>query len=177
MEALSNKGLCLVRGALPLLGSVVGVEAESVQHWVANEIKSWRKVLPLLARKELSVQLSLLLARWTIVAKPNFLARTLPPHFTQACLEEFDQAVVETVEHRTQLHFDEFSRAMLQLPIRLGGVGLCPSAETAPTPSSQASQQQFQGLWASATWSSQECGRFTRQSLLCKQHSKSCRPT
>ena len=30
-----------------------------------------------------------------------------------------------TVEHRTQLHFDEFSRAMLQLPIRLGGVGLC----------------------------------------------------
>ena len=89
-------------------------------------------MLPLLARKELSAQLSLLLARWTIVAKPNFLARTLPPHFTQACLEEFDQAVVETVEHRTQLHFDEFSRAMLQLPIRLGGVGLCPSAETAP---------------------------------------------
>ena len=39
---------------------------------------------------------------------------------------------METVEHRTQLHFDEFSRAMLQLPIRLGGVGLCPSAETAP---------------------------------------------
>ena len=55
VEALSNKGLCLVRGALPLLGSVVGVEAESVQHWVANEIKSWRRCyLCLLARSFLS---------------------------------------------------------------------------------------------------------------------------
>jgi hypothetical protein len=115
-----------------LLGSVVGVENASVQEWVKKEIKSWTKVLPLLARKEISVQLSLLLARWTIVAKPNFLCRTLPPHFTQSCLEEFDQAIVKTVEHRTQLHFDKFSQAMLQLPIRMGGVGFCPSAETAP---------------------------------------------
>jgi hypothetical protein len=36
------------------------------------------------------------------------------------------------VEHRTDLQFDDFARTMLQLPVRHGGVGFCPSSETAP---------------------------------------------
>ena len=132
LERLTTKGLCLVYGAMPLLGSVVGTDPKAVRDWATREVESWKKALPLLARKELSVQLSLLLARWSITSKPNFLARTLLPEVTKDLLEGFDQAVLATVEQRTQLHFDDFSRTMLQLPVRHGGVGLSPSAETVP---------------------------------------------
>jgi len=76
----------------------------------------------MLTEKELPAQLSLLLARWAITAKPNFLARTLPPHITEDLLKDFDEAVINTVEQRNSLRFVGFHRTLLQLPMRHGGV-------------------------------------------------------
>jgi hypothetical protein len=131
-KALFDKGLCLVRDALSLLGSVVATEQVHARKWAEDEVKSWEKALSMMARKELPVQLSLLLMRWSLTAKPNFLARTLPPHLTHDALQHLDKVVIGAVEDRTQLRFDGFARTLLQLPIRHGGVGFCPSADTAP---------------------------------------------
>ena len=85
---LEELRLRVVRGALPLLGTVVGNDAPSLKRWMQDKIDAWKLTLPLLARKELPAQLSLLLARWSMTAKPNFLARSLPPHLTQPYLAE-----------------------------------------------------------------------------------------
>lgn len=85
-----------------------------------------------MTRKELPIQLSLLLTRYSLTAKPNFLARTLPPHLTHEALRHLDKAVIRAIEDRTQLRFLDFALTLLQLPTRHGGVGFCPSADTAP---------------------------------------------
>ena len=157
-KILFDKELCLVRGALPLLGSVVGTEHNDLRHWAKGEIDSWKKTLQMMARKELPVQLSLLLTRWTITAKPNSLARTLPPQITQDLLDDLDRTVIRAVEDRTRLRFEDFARTLLELPIRHGGVGFCPSAETAPHAYVAGMAASFSGffgysnLWKSSTW-------------------------
>ena len=131
-NALFHRGLELVQNSLPLLGSVVGIEHDHLRNWAEEEVQSWQKTLSMMARKELPVQLSLLLTRWTLTAKPNFMARTLPPGLTLNALKRLDKAVIETIQNRTQLRFEDFALKLLQLPTRHGGAGFCPSADTAP---------------------------------------------
>jgi hypothetical protein len=116
---------------MPVLGTVVGHDPDKIRGWVKGRTDLWRSALPLLQRQELPLQLALLIARWCMVAKPNSLARSLPPEFTPP-LAEHDEAVIRALEQRLQLSFSEFSRGALQLPISMGGVGFCPSAEAAP---------------------------------------------
>lgn len=67
-----------------------------------------------------------------MVAKPNVLARSLPPSITNTVLNDLDQAVVRTMQERLQLTFTDEARTFFQLPMRFGGVGFCPSVSTAP---------------------------------------------
>ena len=60
------------------------------------------------------------------------MARTLPPGLTFNALKRLDKAVIETIQNRTQLRFEDFALKLLQLPTRHGGAGFCPSADTAP---------------------------------------------
>jgi len=90
---------------------------------VNNKVESWRTTLPLLERKEIPAQLAILIARWCMVAKPNSLARSLPPTLTQQALKLHDEEVVRTVERRLHLNFSGFSREVLQTSMKGGGVG------------------------------------------------------
>ena len=47
-------------------------------------------------------------------------------------LADYDEAVLRTLEQRLKLSFKDEAKQLLQLPIRSGGVGFCPNAETAP---------------------------------------------
>ena len=67
-----------------------------------------------------------------MVAKPNSLARSLPPTFTHLPLKQHDEEVVRTIEQRLQLSFTGFSREIMQTSIRRGGLGFCSTAEIAP---------------------------------------------
>jgi Reverse transcriptase (RNA-dependent DNA polymerase) len=121
-----------VRGALPFLGSAVGKDEAALSQWVSDTVLSWTRPLSLVSRKELHAQLSLLIARWMMVAKPNSLARALPPHLTQGPLSEYGDQIIRAIEARFDLSFVGFSREVVQLSTRYGGLGFCPAAETAP---------------------------------------------
>jgi hypothetical protein len=131
-QLVEKHGLRLQRGAVPFLGTVVGHDRQAIKQLVTEKVDRWKKALDLLAREEIPTQLALLVARWNITSKPNTLARSLPPNIITDALADYDQAVVRTVEQRLKLSFVGEERQLLQLPIRSGGVGFCPNAETTP---------------------------------------------
>jgi Reverse transcriptase (RNA-dependent DNA polymerase) len=132
ISKLEQRGVQLMSDALPLLGSVVGVDRAVLKTWVERQVEDWSQVIPVLARPELPAQLALLLARWNLVAKPSSLTRALPPDVTVPALAGYEEAIIHFVGTRFDRRFEGFSRKMLQLPQRLGGVGFCSPAVAAP---------------------------------------------
>jgi len=130
-QAVDNYGLRTHRGAFSLLGTVVGNNAARMKELVEEKVDKWGKALELLTRKEVPAQLALLVARWSMVAKPNYLMRSLPPSLTTDALRNHDNTIIRVVEERLQLHFTDTAKKLLQLPIRQGGVGFCSAADVA----------------------------------------------
>ena len=132
-ERIKRHGLRTQQGALPLLGLVVGNNVGEIQKLVDEKVDGWKDALKLLAYEEIPTQLALLVGRWTMTAKPNMLARSLPPSITTKPLHDFGEAVVRTMEQRLKLSLTGEARQLFQLPLRRGGLGFCPPAETALT--------------------------------------------
>jgi len=61
-----------------------------------------------------------------MTAKPNMLARTLPPPITTQPLGEFGEVVVRNMEQRLKLSLTDEARTLFQLPLRKRGLGFCP---------------------------------------------------
>ena len=132
LNAVSKHGLRAQKGALPLLGSVVGHDRSEMKKLVDEKVKGWEKALALLAHEEMPTQLALLVGRWTMTHKPNMLARSLPPSITAQPLADFGEAVIKTMEERLKLTFTAEARALFQETLRGGGLGFYPPALTAP---------------------------------------------
>jgi hypothetical protein len=130
-QAIEKYGMRARRGAFSLLGTVVGNDPARMKELVKEKVDKWKKALELLARKEVPAQLALLMARWSMVAKPNSLIRSLPPSLTTEALREFDHTIIRVMEERLQLNFTDTAKKIFQLPIRQGGVGFCSAADTA----------------------------------------------
>ena len=75
---IARQGFRTQKGALPLLGTVVGNDDKVIQQLVNDKVDGWKKALELLAHEEIPAQLALLVGRWIMTAKPNSLARSLP---------------------------------------------------------------------------------------------------
>lgn len=95
---------------------------------VVDEVQRFRSRLPLLQR--LTVQEQLCLIRYCLVPTTGHLLRTLHPVVSRRGALEFDSAVSEALgalcgnAFTSVSHATPTSDAALQLPIRLGGVGL-----------------------------------------------------
>jgi hypothetical protein len=129
---INQHGLHVQRGATPLLGTVVGTDENEIQKLVVEQVETWKKALELLACEELPAQLSLLIGRWTMTAKPNALIRSLPPNIINAPLADFGETVLKTMEERLKLRLEGEARQLFRLPIYKGGVGFEPPEEIAP---------------------------------------------
>ena len=64
-EKIAQRGLRPQKGAIPLLGSVVGNDVNEIQRLVNEKVDGWKKALELLAHEEIPTQLALLVGRWT----------------------------------------------------------------------------------------------------------------
>ena len=131
-NTINQHGLHIQRGATPLLGTVVGTDENEIQKLVVEQMETWKKALELLACEELPTQLSLLIGRWTMTAKPSALTRSLPPNIINKPLADFGEAVLKTMEERLKLRLEGEARQLFRLPLDEGGVGFCPPEETAP---------------------------------------------
>jgi hypothetical protein len=67
-----------------------------------------------------------------MTAKPNALARSLPPTLTKGPLKDFGDNVLSVMQRRLNLTLQGDAKELFQLPLLDGGVGFCPPSETAP---------------------------------------------
>ena len=87
----------------------------------------------LLAYEEIPAQLALLVGRWIMTAKPNALARSLPPTLTIPPLKDFGNAVLNVMQQRLNLTLQGDAKLLFQQPLKEGGVGFCSPSEITPT--------------------------------------------
>ena len=125
----------------------VGTDENEIQKLVVEQMETWKKALELLACEELPTQLSLLIGRWTMTAKPSALTRSLPPNIINKPLADFGEAVLKTMEERLKLRLEGEARQLFQLPLDEGGVGFCPPEETAPYAFPGGRRGKLPGLW------------------------------
>ena len=85
------------KGILPLLGTVVGLDTNLKIKWMKSKIQSWQPIFDILASEDIPSQVSLFITRWMGTAKPNFLARSLPPVVSHLALEWLDKATLKCV--------------------------------------------------------------------------------
>ena len=126
---IDRHGLRMQKGALPLLGTVVGHDREEIQRFVEEKVEGWKKAVELLAYEEILAQLALLVGRWIMTAKPNALARSLPPTLTIPPLKDFGNAVLNVMQQRLNL---TLAKLLFRQPLKEGGVGFCSPSEIAP---------------------------------------------
>ena len=116
-KVIHGKGFCFAGRVMPLLGTVVGRNPDGITRWLRKKVDQWKEVLLLLERKEMPAQLSVLLARWIMIAKPNSLLRSIFPDNTA---KELDEAVIRCLEKRLSLPLVDIPRQVLQLRIKDG---------------------------------------------------------
>ena len=122
-----------VSGTLSVLGTVVGTDFTGKMAWAKDKVMSWQPIFDILASEYIPSQVSLLITRWMGTAKPNFLARSLPPRASRIALELLDRATQKCVETRLDLTFERFSDFMLHLPLSQGGAGFTRTVDFAST--------------------------------------------
>lgn len=132
LRKIERYGLRTQKGALPLLGTVVGHDPNKIQTLVEEKVEGWKKAVELLASEEIPTQLALLVGRWMMTAKPNALARSLPPTLTIPPLKDFGNTVLNVMQRRLNLKLEGDAKILFQQPLKEGGVGFCSPSETAP---------------------------------------------
>ena len=122
-------------GSLPLLGSLVGSDTKAAMTFASSKAEAHSPFFHALTHESMPLQNAYLLLRSSAVPRLNFLCRTLPPHITLDACQIFQAHVLKTALHLLQLPQQSLSQVALrqiQLPLRLGGLGLRSVVDTAP---------------------------------------------
>jgi len=124
-----------LRGAVPLLGSMVGLDPQLRRQSASDRVRSMEPFFQALLHPLFTTQATFLLLRVCALPKLNFTCRTLPSKLTSPACSAFDRLVLDAA--MTTLHLDRDSlpeemRKLLTLPLRLGGFGLRSMVATAP---------------------------------------------
>ena len=122
-------------GSLPLLGSIVGSDTKAAMTFASSKAEAHSPFFHALTHESMPLQNAYLLLRSSAVPRLNFLCRTLPPHITLDACQIFQAHVLKTALHLLQLPQQSLSQVALrqiQLPLRLGGLGLRSVVDTAP---------------------------------------------
>jgi hypothetical protein len=125
MDALTTRRIAIENECLPILGTVVGRDPNSMIKWVGKKFDSWIDSLQILRSNIIPSQLALLLMRWEGTSKIQYLCRSLPPSIMSTFARKMDLAIIEVMERKLNIHVtNEFSRNMIRFPFWLGGLGL-----------------------------------------------------
>ena len=130
----TERSVPLACRAVPLLGSMVGLDSTLREHSAADRVTSMEPFLRALRHPSFTTQAAFLLLRVCALPKFNFTCRTLPPQLTLPACETFDSLVFNTAVGI--LHLDPSclgdASTLLTLPIKHGGFGLRRMKLTAP---------------------------------------------
>ena len=121
----AGKCIPLVLGAVPLLGSMVGLDLDLRRQSASERVRSMEPFFRALEHPRFTAQAALLLLR----------VCALSPRLTLRACASFDQLVLRTATNILRLDLDSLppdACALLTLPMRHGGFGLRRMEATAP---------------------------------------------
>ena len=116
----------IMRGAVPLLGSMVGLNPLLRQQSASDRVKSMEPFFRALLPPLFTTQATFLLLRVCALPKLNFTCRTLPSTLTALACAAFDRLVMGAAMATLRLEEDslpEEALTLLTLPLRHGGLG------------------------------------------------------
>ena len=100
----------LVRGAVPLLGSMVGFDLDLRRQFASERVRSMEPFFQALRHPQFTTQAAFVLLRVCALPKFNFSCRTLSPRLTSRACATFDQLVLRTATNILRLDLDLFHR-------------------------------------------------------------------
>ena len=117
----------LLRGAVPLLGSMVGLDPVLRQESASKRVQSMEPFFQALLHPLFTTQASILLLRVCALPKLNFTCRTLPSKLTLPACAAFDENVLGAAMTALRLNKNSLpaeALSLLTLPLCHGGFGL-----------------------------------------------------
>ena len=118
--------ITLVTGALPILGSIVGIDAAAKSDFVRQKVEKHVTSFRLIRHHYVSSRVALLILSRCLSFRMNYILRTLPPDVTLEAARTFDHHLLSTFTTKlsldTLLHGDATRQCYVSL--RRGGLGL-----------------------------------------------------
>ena len=130
-----SKHIPLLRGAAPLLGSMVGRDPGLRQQFAVERARKMEPFFQALRHPLFTAQAAFILLRVCGLPKFLFTCRTMPPQLTSTACKSFDHFTLCTAADILRLDLDSLSevvRSQLTLPLRHGGFGLRSMLAIAP---------------------------------------------
>jgi hypothetical protein len=84
LDDIKKRGLCLARGAMESLGSIVGLDGPLMSQWLVNQLSSatHNQLFATLLNSSLPVQPAMAILRLSALPKMGYLLRTIKPSIT-----------------------------------------------------------------------------------------------
>jgi hypothetical protein len=113
-----------VGGALPLLGSAVGLDDHKKQLVVTERVAEIKQTLTNLLHSDIPQQHAFHLLRSSICMQITYLLRTLPPSVTLVAAEDLKKSITDFVVKKCALpKLSQYALDVLFLPTSLAGLG------------------------------------------------------
>ena len=129
---LQERGIPIETHAGIILGAPVGRDAARMKELLMDSVKEHDRFFDLLRHEKLNDQDAFLILAKSAVPRMSYLARCVRPEITAEPLAVFDAKIMSVACDRIKINKDHpkslAARKQLQLPVRLAGFGLRPSA-------------------------------------------------
>ena len=131
----ADRNVALQVGATKVLGAPTGCDRVAVQALLQKTLEKHERFFDALLQEELPRQCAVTLLRLCGVPRFNYLRRTVIPQWFSDTAVAIDNLVLDTFCKKLNLeqpHGDSVQQQLLQLPTRLGGIGLTSMQLTSP---------------------------------------------
>ena len=135
IDGAEARNLRMVYSAAECLGGVIGLDDEARSQWAQERVLKDSFLFDAIQHSPLSAQGAMIIARYAMLPKVNYLSRILPPHVSRHALQDFDNRLLSAICFRLNLPFPLTDKALFSIrqPISKGGLGIRASEDVAAT--------------------------------------------
>jgi hypothetical protein len=166
LDLAQEHGFTVQRGAMKVLGSIIGTDRDLIKNLLREKSKSHHPVFEAIDHPSMPVQIALILLRLCAIPRLVYLCRTLSLSLTSELCSLFDDCVMSSAVRKLKLGLvSPGARIQLQLPFETFWVWppLCHSDSTLRIP-------RFARLYRSPSWTSPPTAQPSCQRLPTTVH-------